>query len=86
MALPWGTLIALIITLIYYWCRRLVTFKESMSAIPQGFINMVPAITILVLATSLKNVTGLLGAKYFVAGVTESAAAACSASCLPSSS
>ncbi len=75
VALPWGTLIALIITLIYYWCRRLVTFKESMEAIPAGFINMVPAITILVLATALKNVTGLLGAKYFVAGVTESAAA-----------
>ncbi len=75
VALPWGTLIALIITLIYYWCRRLVSFKESMEAIPTGFINMVPAITILTLATALKNVTGLLGAKYFVAGLTESAAA-----------
>ena len=75
VALPWGTLIALIITLIYYWCRRLVSFKDSMAAIPAGFINMVPAITILVLATALKNVTGLLGAKYFVAGLTESAAA-----------
>ncbi len=75
VALPWGTLITLFITLIYYWCRRLVNFKDSMSAIPQGFINMVPAITILTLATALKNVTGLLGAKYYVAGVTESAAA-----------
>ncbi len=75
VALPWGTLITLIITLIYYWCRRLVSFKESMEAIPAGFINMVPAITILTLATALKNVTGLLGAKYFVAGLTESAAA-----------
>lgn len=75
VALPWGTLITLFVTLIYYWCRRLVSFKESMSAIPQGFMNMVPAITILVLATSLKNVTGLLGAKYFVAGLTQSAAA-----------
>ena len=46
-----------------------------MDAIPTGFMNMVPAITILTLATALKNVTGLLGAKYFVAGITESAAA-----------
>ena len=75
VALPWGTLIALIVSLIYYWCRRLISFKESMEAIPQGFTNMVPAITILTLATALKNVTGLLGAKFFVAGLTESAAA-----------
>ena len=75
VALPWGTLIALLISLVYYWCRRLITFKESMDAIPTGFMNMVPAITILTLATALKNVTGLLGAKYFVAGITESAAA-----------
>ena len=75
VALPWGTLIALIVSLIYYWCRRLISFKESMEAIPQGFINMVPAITILTLATALKNVTGLLGAKFFVAGLTQSAAA-----------
>ena len=75
VALPWGTLIALLISLVYYWCRRLITFKESMEAIPTGFMNMVPAITILTLATALKNVTGLLGAKYFVAGITESAAA-----------
>ena len=35
---------------------------------------MVPAITILTFATSLKNMTGLLGGKYFVASVMNSAA------------
>ena len=74
VALPWGSLIALIFTLIYFWCRRLIRFKDSMACVPQGFINMVPAITILTFATALKNMTGLLGAKYFVASVMSSAA------------
>lgn len=75
-ALPWGSLIALVFTLIYFWCRRLIGFKESMQCIPQGFNNMVPAIIILTFATSLKNMTGLLGAKYFVATVMNTAAGA----------
>lgn len=75
-ALPWGSLIALVFTLIYFWCRRLIGFKASMQCIPQGFNNMVPAIIILTFATSLKNMTGLLGAKYFVATVMNTAAGA----------
>ena len=73
-ALPWGSLIALVFTIIYFLCRRLITFKDSMACLPKGFINMVPAITILTFATSLKNMTGLLGGKYFVASVMNSAA------------
>jgi Na+/H+ antiporter NhaC len=45
-----------------------------MACLPKGFINMVPAIMILTFATSLKNMTGLLGGKYFVASVMNSAA------------
>ena len=37
-----------------------------MSCIPKGFIAMVPAITILTLATALKNMTNALEAKTFV--------------------
>ena len=66
-ALPWGSLIALVFTIIYFLCRRLISFKAAMDCLPKGFINMVPAITILTFATSLKNMTGLLGGKYFVA-------------------
>ena len=73
MALPWGSIIALVFTLIYFWCRRVMTFKESMDCIPKGFVAMVPAIIILTFATSLKNMTGLLGAKYFVEGLMRSA-------------
>ena len=66
VGLPWGGLIALVITIVYMLCRRVVTFKESMDCAPQGFIAMVPAIMILTFATALKNMTSLLGAKYYI--------------------
>ena len=75
VALPWGSVITLVFTVIYFLCRRVLNFKDAMGCIPQGFMNMVPAITILTLATSLKNVVnGLLGAKYFIANIMDGAA------------
>ena len=75
VALPWGGMIALVFAFIYYLCRKCFSFKEATECIPQGFIAMVPAITILTLATALKNVTGLLGSDAFIdtvmAGVPE---------------
>ncbi|MBQ7799517.1 MAG: Na+/H+ antiporter NhaC family protein, partial [Oscillospiraceae bacterium] len=59
-------LIALIVTIIYFMARRLVSFKEAMECIPKGFIAMVPAILILTMATTLKNMTGLLDSSAFV--------------------
>ena len=75
IGLPWGALIALIATIIYLIARRVITAKDAMDCIPKGFIAMVPAIMILTLATSLKNMTGLLGADVFVGGLMDSAAA-----------
>ncbi len=66
IGLPWGGLIALIVVVIYFVARRLVTFKEAMDCIPKGFKAMVPAILILTMATSLKNMTGLLDSDTFV--------------------
>ena len=66
VGLPWGSVIALVIIVIYYLCRRVVTFKKAMECVPAGFISMVPAMTILTLAVSLKNMTGALGADVFV--------------------
>ena len=71
--LPWGAIVALVFTVIYFVLRRVISFKDAMSCIPQGFCAMVPAILILTLATSLKNMTTLLGAKEFVAGLMHSA-------------
>ncbi|MBP3377371.1 MAG: Na+/H+ antiporter NhaC family protein [Clostridia bacterium] len=66
VGLPWGCLIALVLIIIYMLSRGVISLKESMECIPQGFIAMVPAILILTFATSLKNMTSGLGAKYYV--------------------
>ena len=75
VALPWGALVVLFFTIIYLVCRRVISFKEAMKCIPEGFIAMVPAILILTLATSLKNMTGLLELKEFIAKLMEGNAA-----------
>lgn len=66
VGLPWGSIIALVVIIIYFLCRRVVTFKEAMECVPKGFVAMVPAITILTLAVSLKSMTSQLGAGAFV--------------------
>ena len=66
IALPWGGMIALVFSFIYFLIRRSVSFKEMTDCIPQGFVAMVPPILILVLATSLKTMTSSLGAAEFV--------------------
>lgn len=66
VGLPWGGLIALIVVMIYFIARKLVTFEQAMACIPKGFKAMVPAILILTLATGLKNMTGLLESDSFV--------------------
>lgn len=72
VALPWGGILTLIVTIIYMCARQVVSFKEAMDAVPQGFIAMVPAILILTFATALKNMTGELGAKFFVGDMMNS--------------
>ena len=83
VGLPWGSLIAFIAIVIYMVARKLVTFNGAMEAIPQGFKAMVPAITILTLATSLKNVTGLLDSDGFIDKLMNSDAAQSLAWALP---
>ncbi|MBQ9748171.1 MAG: Na+/H+ antiporter NhaC family protein [Clostridia bacterium] len=71
VGLPWGSLIAFVLIVAYLIIRGLITFDDAMKCVPQGFIAMVPAILILTFATSLKNVTGLLGADVYVEQVME---------------
>ena len=75
VGLPWAGAIALVFTIIYLMLRKIVTFKEAMEQVPKGFFAMVPPILILTFATALKNMTTLLGAKYFVAYMMNGAAA-----------
>ena len=66
LGLPLGGIVTLVLTVIYLICRRLISFKEAMACVPKGFIAMVPAILILTMATSLKNMTNLLESDQFV--------------------
>ncbi len=75
VGLPWAGAIALVFTIIYLMIRKIVTFKEAMEQVPKGFFAMVPPILILTFATALKNMTTLMGAKYFVAHMMSGAAA-----------
>lgn len=74
-ALSLGSIISLVIIIIYFLARRVLTFDECMSAIPAGFKQMVPAILILTFAWTLKTMTGLLEAGAFVSGIVKSASA-----------
>ena len=66
VGLPWGGIVALVLIVIYVVARRVLSFKDAMACVPKGFIAMVPPITILTLAVSLKNMTNMLGADEFV--------------------
>ncbi len=74
VGLPLGAFIAIVLIVIYLVARRVIGFKEAMECVPKGFISMVPAILILTFATSLKNMTGLLGADVYVHDLMENAA------------
>ncbi|MBR5308018.1 MAG: Na+/H+ antiporter NhaC family protein [Clostridia bacterium] len=76
VGLSLGSIIALIITFVYYLCRRLFTLRTFMETIPEGFKAMVPAILILTFAWTLCGMTGMLGAKYFVSHFIANSASA----------
>lgn len=69
-----GSVFALVFTLAYYCLRRVMSFRQSMACIPEGFRAMVPAIMILTFAWTLKAMTDSLGAGDFVEGVVKSSA------------
>ena len=70
-ALPLGSLVALIFTMLFFMVRRAMSFTELMDCLPNGFKQMVPAILILCLAWTIGDVTKGLGAPEFVAGIVE---------------
>ncbi len=75
VGLSLGSLFALVITLIFYIVRRVLSLSECMECVPDGFKAMVPAILILTFAWTLKAMTDSLGAAEFVAGVMKTSAA-----------
>lgn len=76
LGLTLGSFFGLLITVVLYQIRRVLSFKECMDCIPDGFRAMVPAILILTFAWTLKAMTDSLGADLYVAGLVESGAGA----------
>ena len=72
VGLVYGSFFAIVLTVILYLVRNILSFKECMDCLSDGFKAMVPAILILTFAWSLKAMTDSLGAKEFVAGLISS--------------
>ena len=70
-----GSIGALIISILYFLARRVLTFGDCMDSIAAGFKQMVPAILILTFAWTLNSMTSLLDAGPFVSGLVENATA-----------
>lgn len=69
-----GSFFGFVIAIVFYLVRRVLSFRECMSCLPEGFKAMVPAILILSLAWTLKAMTDSLGAAPYVAGIMENVA------------
>ena len=74
VGLVYGSAVAMIITIIFFLATKVMSFKDCMNAIPEGFKSMVPAILILTFAWTLKAMTDSLGAADYVAGLVANVA------------
>lgn len=74
LGLAMGSVVALILTLIFFGIRRVMNMEEMMDCVPEGFKTMVPAILILTFAWTLKAMTDSLGASPFVEGLIKGSA------------
>lgn len=69
-----GSVIALLLAILFYTSRKVLSFTDCMECIPEGFKAMVPPILILTFAWSLKAMTDSLGAAPYVANFVEQSA------------
>ncbi|MGP1508333.1 MAG: Na+/H+ antiporter NhaC family protein [Sphaerochaeta sp.] len=69
-----GSACTFIIVVIYFLIRRILSFQDVMSCLPEGFKAMVPAILILIFAWTLKAMTDSLGAKEYVSELVKGSA------------
>ena len=69
-----GSFVTIVFSVLYFVCRRVISFKACMEAIPEGFNGMTPAILILCCAWTLKTMTDSLGAKIFISQLIEGSA------------
>ena len=69
-----GSMFTLILTFILYVSGGVMSFKDFMAGLPQGFRSMCAPMIILILSWNLSGMTGLLGAADFIHGLMESSA------------
>ena len=69
IGLTYGSFFAFVVTIVWYVIRRVLTFRQMMDLIPEGFKAMVPAILILTFAWTLKTMTDSLGLKHYIADI-----------------
>jgi len=74
VGLAYGAAVSMVITVVYFLIRRVISFKSIMESLPEGFKAMVPAILILTCAWTLKAMTDSLGAKIFISRLIEGTA------------
>ncbi|MBP3436191.1 MAG: Na+/H+ antiporter NhaC family protein [Clostridia bacterium] len=74
VGLAYGSFFAVVFTVIFFLCRRVLSFRKCMDCVPEGFRLMVPAIMILTCAWTLKAMTDSLGAKIFISQLVEGSA------------
>ena len=68
VGLSMGSFFGLVITILLYQIRGVLSFRGCMDCLSEGFKAMVPAILILSFAWTLKAMTDSIGCKEFVAG------------------
>ncbi|MBS6395671.1 MAG: Na+/H+ antiporter NhaC family protein [Clostridiales bacterium] len=74
VGLSMGSTAALLVTVVFYLCRKVLSFKDCMDAFPEGFKAMISPILILTFAWTLSGLTGKLGAAEYVSGIFEGSA------------
>lgn len=72
VGLALGSVLALLLTIIYYTIKGVLAFTDIMSSLVEGFKNMVPAILILTFAWTLKAMIDSLEAKAFIDAIVRS--------------
>ena len=72
VGLALGSVLALLLTIIYYTIKGVLAFTDIMSCLVEGFKNMVPAILILTFAWTLKAMIDSLEAKTFIDAIVRS--------------
>jgi Na+/H+ antiporter NhaC len=74
LSLVLGSVVAIIFTVIFYMCRRILNLRDAMACLPEGFKAMVPAILILTFAWTLKGMTDSMGAAVYVEALVDGSA------------